>query len=464
MKCPITFLCAMLLAAAAQAAPRPDDYAQGLELLVSPDRPLAETLLPDNVYRIVTRADLSDVRVFNGAGTPVPHAFCPPIVKSEPVITRQPLSVFDLQASGDDQTGGTHIDVQTAAGTQIKVQEGSTGEGPREARVQAHVIDARSVTGPLRSIEFDWRSPDGASQAKVRIEASDDLDKWRTVVPDSTLLRVTRNGETLQRKQIPLPVQQYQYLRVQRVDRGPALVIEEVQAEQIITPPVPEPVWFTAQRMTTARAQDENKELLFDAGRLAPISYARLILPQDNSSVRVRIQSRNDAKQQWRERWSGEFFSITTEGEHRSSPPAEFTGDPDRYWRVQYTIQSDTLIEAPALELGYRPVRLRFLTQGSGPFTLAYGSQRAESSPGQQCNSLLAGVKEKELAAMVEQAQTGAERTLGGATAFKPLPRQTPVRLVVLWGVLIAGVGVLVAMALALLKRTRQAGQEPSDG
>jgi hypothetical protein len=44
---------------------------------------------------------------------------------------------------------------------------------------------------------------------------------------------------------------------------------------------------------------------------------------------------------------------------------------------------------------------------------------------------------------------------LGGDKALQPVPRETPVRLVVLWSVLIGGVGVLVAMALVLLKRVR---------
>ena len=44
---------------------------------------------------------------------------------------------------------------------------------------------------------------------------------------------------------------------------------------------------------------------------------------------------------------------------------------------------------------------------------------------------------------------------LGGDDALRPLPRQTPVRLVVLWSVLIVGVGLLVAMALVLLKRVK---------
>ena len=49
-----------------------------------------------------------------------------------------------------------------------------------------------------------------------------------------------------------------------------------------------------------------------------------------------------------------------------------------------------------------------------------------------------------------------AHASLGGDNALRPLPKQTPVRLVVLWTVLIVGVGVLVAMALVLLKRVRR--------
>ena len=56
---------------------------------------------------------------------------------------------------------------------------------------------------------------------------------------------------------------------------------------------------------------------------------------------------------------------------------------------------------------------------------------------------------------MVGEGSVGAARVLGGDNALRPLPRQTPVRLVVLWTVLVVGVGLLVAMALVLLKRVR---------
>lgn len=448
----------LLAAGAVAAAPRTEDYAQGIRIDAYSGRPLVETLLPDTVYQTITRADLGDVRIFNADGVPVPHAFCASPVTSGPAITRESLPVFELQAAPQANNDGTRVEVATAGGTQVTVREGQTEDQTTAStdagatQTWAHVIDARSITDELRAIEFDWQSPDGASQANVRIEASDDLDQWQTVVSASTLLRVGREGQQLQRKSISLPQRQYHYLRVARTDRGPPLRIAGVVAERVAASPVIEPVWFTANPLVSADAN----VLLFDAARLAPVTYARLVLSQDNSSVRISIQSRSDGKANWRDRWSGEMYSVVTNGERRVSPPAEINADQDRYWRVRYAKQGQALTPAPALELGYRPARLRFLAQGTGPFTLAFGSRRAEVAPVQQCSNLLADVAAKDLEQLVGEATLGVTQTLGGETAFKPLPKQTPVRLFVLWGVLIVGVGLLVAMAMSLLKRVRQ--------
>ncbi len=449
----------MMLTVVATAAfadpPRPGDYAQGIRVDVYAGRPVAEVLLPDAVYQSVTRTDLGDVRVFNADGVAVPHAFCASAATHEPAISRQALPVFELQApstQGNGQPGsnGTQVQVETAGGTQVRIQEGqATPALLSGTRTWAHVIDARAVTEELRSIEFDWNSPDGATQADVRVEASDDLDQWRTVVNASTLLRVTQGGQQLQRKVVPLSQRHYDYLRVVRTDGGPPLQIAAVIGERVAQPATLEPVWFTASPQPSAKAS----ELLFDAGRIAPVSYARIVLPQENSSVRVRIQSRPDDQAEWRERWSGEIYFVVVGGERRVSAPAQINAGHDRYWRVVYSEPSDALHPEPALELGYRPAKLRFLAQGAGPFTLAFGSRRAQAAPLGQCDRLLSDVSSKDMEKLIGDASIGASQTLGGDAAFKPLPKRTPVRLVVLWGVLIVAVGLLVAMAASLLKR-----------
>ena len=186
--------------------------------------------------------------------------------------------------------------------------------------------------------------------------------------------------------------------------------------------------------MATMLAVDDPKVLFFDTGRRAPVTYARLRLPQENSSVRVTLHSRDDGKAPWGERWSGEVYRIVTDTERRESPPAHFGATSDRYWRLQIA-KDPQLYRATLLELGYRPARLRFLSQGSGPFTLAFGSRRAEVSPASGCDALLADVGSDERAKLVERRICAGSRACSAATRrCRPLPQQTPVRLVVLWG------------------------------
>lgn len=440
------FLC--FAQGASAAAPTADDYAQGIQMQAAPDRPLVETALPDDVYRTVTRADLADLRVFNADGVAVPHAFCAAPTTTEPAVTQESLPVFEVQGAVP-QRDGTRIEVQTSGGVAVNVQQGDNGTTAGTTQTRAHVIDARGITDELRAMQFDWQSPDGASEAHVSVEASEDLDRWQTVVGASTLLKVAHGEQQLQRHSVKLPQRVYQYLRVVRTDRGPALKIASVIAERVAAPRAIDPLWFSA----TPVAADEANALLFDSTRVAPVTYARLLLPQENTSLRVKIESRPDAKAQWRQQWAGEVYSILAAGERRVSPPAEFGNTADRYWRITPAKAGDLFNPGATLELGYRPARLRFLAQGSGPFMLAYGSRRAEAAPLQQCSRLLADVGSRDLAQLRGDALLSAPQSLGGDTALKPLPKKTPVRLMVLWGVLIVGVGLLAAMAMSLFKR-----------
>src|SRR5690606_31174636 len=144
------------------------------------------------------------------------------------------------------------------------------------------------------------------------------------------------------------------------------LVIKAVIAESVVEAPELEPLWFTPQ----ATGKDERGAAVFDTGRLAPVRYVRLRLPQENSSVRVTLQSRANARSTWVDRWGGEVYRYSSGMQRRESAPGRFDATTDRYWRVRLQ-DGATLPQPLSLELGYRPARLRFLAQGSGPFTIA---------------------------------------------------------------------------------------------
>lgn len=436
----------LLTAIASAAAPKLNDYSQGIVIEAISGQPLVEVAMPDAVYRATTRSDLRDARVFNADGAAVPHAFCAGPETAPPVVERQSLSIFQLREAPRGG-GAARIEVQTSAGTQVRVQQDESGTESR-SQPSVHIIDVRAIEKDLRAVEFDWSSPDGASEVSVRIQASTDLDRWSNIVAASTLLQVAGEGQQLGRKRIELPQRRYDYLRVERADSGPPLQIQSAVAETVSPGEAIEPLWFTAE----SAGSDATGGLLFDAARRAPIQFARLRLPQSNSSVRFELESRPDGEAAWHERWRGESYSIVTEREARISPPAKFEAVTDRHWRLR--LPRDVNLQ-PALELAYRPLRLRFLAQGSGPYTLAFGSRRAEAALPSSCDGLLADIKPEDRALMLAEAYPGMVRTLGGDVALTPLPERTPVRLIVLWAVLIVGAALLVGMALSLLRRLK---------
>ena len=99
-----------------------------------------------------------------------------------------------------------------------------------------------------------------------------------------------RGDQQLRRERIELPRQSYDYLRVQRIDGGPPLAINR-------SSPSASARCRRSSRCGSWRRCSSwtiPKILFFDTARRAPVTYARLRLPQENSSVRVTLQSRKD--------------------------------------------------------------------------------------------------------------------------------------------------------------------------
>ena len=458
---PIAHLGALLLGvfagAAAAEAPAPKDFARGLSVTTAPGLPVQQFTLPDAVYQGVARADLGDLRVFNGGGIVVPHALCTGAPTAAETVREAPLNVFALQPGARAATGDTRVNVQTPSGTSVQIQDGVGTDAPAADAPERFVVDATALQAPLRALQLAWSTADGASQTQVRVETSEDLDRWRTVVAGTTLLHVAADGRTLERNRIELPPQAYRYLRLARSD-GPAVRIERVTAEVVHAGAAPEPFWFSASRAISADAGD----FAFDAGRQAPVEGARVDLPGANMSLRVRLESRRQFDAAWQPRWSGEVSSVqAADGTRVNGATIAFGAVTDALWRIRVLRGGETLgAGQPDLALAYHPARLRFAAQGDAPFVLAYGSVRAPPADTPACDALLAQFSPAERAGLIGAAQVAPAPAalFGGSEALAPPPKPTPVRQIVLWAVLLLGAAALVAMALSLLKRLRESG------
>jgi len=432
--------------------PSKRDFARGFSVS-GPSQPLLEVTLPDEVYATVLQDDLNDLRVFNREGGVVPHALCdaPAPAPAEPRL--QKLAVFPLQAGQTAAIGdGTRIEVKTAGGTQVTVDEGDEPQASASGK-NAYLIDLRELKSPVEALRFNWTSADAASEARLRIEASEDLQSWHEVMRSATLLHARAGGTELQRARIPLPEARYAFLRFEAAGDRPLPRIDGISVELQSTAATRTPNWVAA----TPMAADETATAFwFDAARRAPLYSADLRLPTDNMALVVALQSRRDADAAWQARWSGEIFALQLGSARHHHTQIHFPQTTDRFWRVEVLRGAETLGGMqPSLQLGYPPARLRFLAQGEGPFLVAYGSARVERQAPVACERLLGSLSKDERAGMTGEAQIESLDALDNPAALKALPKPTPLRQIILWAVLVSGALLVLAMAMTLLKKLK---------
>ena len=173
----------------------------------------------------------------------------------------------------------------------------------------------------------------------------------------------------------------------------------------------------------------------------------------DNMVLQVALASRATPETPWHVHWQGQVSSVA--GGNSPEQKIRFAPTVDREWRLVVLRGAETLgTTRPALELAYHPARLRFLAQGTAPYRLAFGSARVSPAEVAGCDSLLSASSGQGAHLMGQAvASPGSAARFGGSEALTPPREPTPVRLMVLWGVLIAGVAVLIGLAISLMRR-----------
>jgi hypothetical protein len=464
------FSVALGLQLGAAVAAGPQDYVAGIAIEGDPNRPVWQLEVPDAAYAGTTRARLEDVGVFNAQQIAVPHAICSAAetaVAAPPTAHPVNLPVFPVQGGRPmPAASDTTVSVQARRDVGVRVEVSpSTGippaltpgppPPPPSPPVRGYVIDARAVGESLTELRLGWQTADGASEIGVRVEASDTLEQWRVVVPHAVLVRLEAQDASIERTVIALPVAHYAYLRLVRADDGPAPVIDAVIATALRYPPASavSDRWFDARNQPAPPAAPFD----YDAGRRAPVHVARIELAGRNQMATLALLSRPDPTAPWQMRWQGERFRFEQDGEVRTSGDIAMAATTDPLWRVQVLDGREGFgSQAPVLRLGYAPDVLRFVTQGEGPFVLAYGSVRAPPATRRPCEWWRQAVPSRDAATMLGAARAGAVQNLGGDAALQAAPVPVPVRRYVFWAVLVAAALLLVAMSVSLLRRVRQ--------
>ena len=215
----------------------------------------------------------------------------------------------------------------------------------------------------------------GAATMHLRVDASDDLARWRSVVPDAMLVNLEYAGRRLVRDRVDIPPSRSKYLRLSWSVGTPVIEFTAVRgefAERVVESPRQ---WRVVSGTPVA---DHDGEFEYDLVGAYPVDRIDVTLAEPNSIVPAQIFARASAAEPWQPVESTVFYRLREPGGEVTSAPVPVAGGARRYWLLRFDPRSGASARvAPPLRAGWQPAELVFATRGPPPFTLAYGNRLA---------------------------------------------------------------------------------------
>jgi len=444
----LALLLALLTTSA--GAKKPDDFAFGIPLALEGDHAFYRVDLPPAVYRGSARMDLGDLRVFNADDGMVPYAYVP---SPAPARERKPslaLPLFPLFADRDraDVSGMSLNITRNVSGTIVSVTTQDVPATGPEQKLVGYLVDATSLAEPIGAVTLVWPEQTQGLTTRIRIEASDDLERWRTLAAEAPLLDLQYAGHRLTRDRVELPSGQPKYLRLSSPAGASPVALNAVRAE--FGERVVEAARQWSEATGTAVAGNES-EYEFDLGGTFPIDRVAIDLPEVNAVVPAVLLARATREQPWRPFASLIAYRLRQEGGELSADPTPVFAAGMRYWLLRADPKSGGFGRGqPRLRVGWAVQQIVFPARGRGPFVLAYGNPNFGSSA-LPITSLVPGYgTEKDPLAAAGTARAEASTPIGGRARLRPA---IDLRRATLWSVLFLGVIVLAWMAWRLSKQ-----------
>ena len=454
----------MLLAGAAGAdSLTPNDFAYGIRLAAPPDATLYRLPLPETVYRDVVSPDLADLRVFNADSQVAPYSLeeTPPGGTGE--VQARDLPIFPLAPKSGEGKGGTVSVVTNGDGNVVRVER---GDAAPDNPVGAYLLDLsrlpKSVRGAANvELKLHWQVADGrpAPQGFVvplTVEASQSLDQWHALDAKGTIADLEYRGRQLSRDTVDIDPGDARYLRITWPDALRDYELTRVEAFVRAAPPGERlrQMEISAEPVKAGETAKASSSVFnYDLGGHFPVRRVGLKLPEPNTLVEVLIESRSSAAAAWRQRYQGVAYDLQLNGGTlRSKPVSVLPGD-DRYWRISVGDAGGGLgTGAPMLLVSWQPHELYVVARGRGPFLLAFGNASLKDHPGDSA-VLVKTLRDAGQLSRAVEAEARERVPLGGPGRLRPPEPGVAWSRIVLWAVLLVGVGVLGLMALRLYRQ-----------
>lgn len=443
-------LCLWALCVESSGASAADDhFTQRFALDLDGNAAYYTLTVPQAVYAASLRSDLGDLRVFNGAGEPVPYSLDTPRMPEGPP-QRRSVQLFPLPTD-DAAARNAPLGVSIAADGSLRATANTPRRGPHGGDLVDLGHTGQYVTALLIHLAND------SYQGRAGVEASDDLRTWRPLT-EAQLLKVSNGGNTLTQDRIDLEGLQARYVRLRWLDAAPDIASAEVETrggdpnaqDSAVAPRQ----WRAGGSVRPGQAPGEYR---FETDGAYPVDHLRLNLPQLNTVARVTIYSRAGSQAAWRDVVDGVLFRLQGKSGEETNPPLTLTADTDREWRVAVDMRNGGLGSGQLdVSVGWRPASLTFIARGAAPFTLSVGNASLQSAAVRR-SELVVGAASAVAAATVGNALPVTAQDARAATTSEDADAM---RRTVLWAALLLAVGTLGVLAWRLLRSGTGEGGE----
>ena len=440
-----------------------DSFAFQAPVTVQGEGPWYRLPLPLALRWQSAHADLRDLRVFNAEGESLAYGF----VQARPLqmreVQEQAVKWFPLRGPADASSKQSGISVQRSGdGTLIQVAPDQTVPTDKTV-LRGWLLDTSGISAPLQKLALDWKGGAEGFQ-RFRIEASDDLQQWRSW-GDGQIARLAFGGEQIERREIALPGTRARYLRLtwESPREAPTLtqaVLTSTSNNELV-PPLDWSDMIQAKRdgdeyqvsLPRSTVLERVRVSVYQENIIAPVSLS--MLDQAAISSNHSGSSRRDARRpqpSWGPIANGVLYRLVQDGNEIRNDELELPAVPVKDLKLRVDARGGGLGDAVSFRVASRAMEVVFLARGTPPYTLAMGRENAEAT-------------QLPLSVLVPGYQPDRLTKMGTAQASAPLPpvTRTPAPLVShtwkkigLWAVLLMGVGLLGLMAMSLLKTQRK--------
>lgn len=430
-----------LLAVQPASAQALDDYATRVPLSLAGEGPWYRLEVPMAVHLAARYADLRDLRVFNAEGQALAYALTRDAAQSRETRSEIPVKWFPLRGPASAERMPAVRVQRSATGTLVELAA-ETVPGADAEPLRGWLLDASAIEAPLQQLILDWDVEREGFQ-HFTIEASDDLQHWRSW-GNGQVARLSFADERIDLREVGLPGQQARYLRLlwNNPQQAPLLTA----ARLVSSRSVPAPLVWSAPLTPSRVAPGEYR---WDLPLALPLQRLRVELGQRNTLAPVTVSGRRDGQVRWQPLGRGLLYRLTQGGAEVLHDELELYGAAAQQLSLRVDERGGGLgNQAPQLRVGLRATQLVFLARGTPPYVLATGNPAGKAA-NLPLDTLIPGYDDRRLA------------TLGIATAAQTLPVEAAGSEQAvgvdwkrwgLWAVLLAGIGLLVLMALSVLR------------